>query len=281
MADDDSTTKHLRGRFFEIASSAPVAEPVQLKLWPDDKRGAPNAMLRSELFCSGKPPAKREAFEGLRLIESLAPYTVSYTGHQLYQPDLDVWLELVHRMRLAIGEYAVFHTRSFLKALSRSVGKSDREWLTATFMRLRATAIHVKWRDETSGKSGQYIGGLVESLRYDPLMKVWHAKLDPKIVDLFVGQDTWLHCSVRRALGKSYLAKWCHGYFSSHRHPKPISVKRLHGLSGSSNKCMRDFKRRLGEALTEVAFVEASERRSFKWRIDEDERIHVLRESGH
>lgn len=280
MADDDSTTKHPHGRFFEIASSAPVAEPEQLRLWPDDLRGVPNSLLRSAMFSAGKPPTKREAFEGNRLVTALVPYSVSYTGHQLYQPDLDVWIELVHRMRFAVGEHAVFRTRSFLKALGRAVGKANRAWLSATFMRLRATAVHVKWRDE-SGRTAEYIGGLVDSMRFDQVLRVWHAKLDPKIVDLFIGQDTWLHCSTRQALGKSYLAKWCHGYFSSHRKPLPISVKRLHELSGSGNRCMRDFKRRLGEALTELAFVEASERRRFQWRIDDEDRVHVLRESGH
>jgi len=280
MAEDDS--RRVRLRFQEIADSipAPEAEPRQLKLWPNDQRGAPNALLRSAMFSAGKPPTKREAFEGHRLVESLSPYSVSYTGHQLYQPDLDVWLELVHRMRLTVGEYAVFRTRSFLKALGRSTGKSDREWLSATFMRLRATALQVRWKDE-KGKAGEYIGGLVDSLRYEAELKVWHVRLDPKIIDLFVGQDTWLHCSARQALGKSYLAKWCHGYFSSHRKPNPISVSRLHGLSGSTNRCMRDFKRRLNEARTELAFVEASEGRRFEWRIDDEDLVRVLRPTGH
>jgi hypothetical protein len=254
----------------------------QLGAWAEDQRGCPNAMLRAALFCAGKPPTRREFFEQLKLVESLAPYVVSYTGPRLYQPDLDVWLELVHRSRqLPPGAVVEFPIRAMLRALKRNDGKSDRDWLIGVFARLRANALDVSWKDPDTGCERGYIRGLVQWLDHDKDRKLWRVCLDPEVTKLFApDQHTWISSSARHALGKSYLAKWLHGYFSSHRKPQPISVRRLYELSGSDAVRLRRFREGLKEALDEVVFVELVEQRRFEWRIDDDDLVHVLREHG-
>lgn len=294
MADDESIKSCVHKRFVELAADAaahvpaPKAKPkpptkAQLEFWPEDRRSAPNALLRSALFCAGKPPTKREFFREYQLAPSLAPYQVKYTGPRLYQPDLDVWLELVHRCRLlALGTTVEFPIRPMLKALGRPIGKSGRDWLTSTFTLLRATAVHVRWVDPQTNSRRGYIGGLVDSLLYDEAMCRWRITLDPKIVELFApDQHTWMSVETRMKFGKSYLAKWLHGYFSSHRKPQPLSVKRLRELSGSSISELWKFRQNLKVAMEEVAFVEQSNRLRFKWHIDTDDLVHVMRESGH
>lgn len=298
MADDEYGTGDGATRIKErckaiadaaIADAAPVAlpkgpkdAPPPLGQWADDLRGCPNAMLRSELFCAGKPPTRREFFERMQLAQSLAPYTVKYTGPRLYQPDMDVWLELVHRARqLPAGCEVSFSARAMLRSLGRSDGKSDRDWLAATFARLRATALDISRKDPQTGRTRGYIRGLVKSLDYHSDQKVWSACLDPEITTLFAPDlHTWIDTKARQELRKSYLAQWLHAYFSSHRKPRPISVKRLHELSGSANAALRDFRRRLREAMTHVAFVEQAAQRKFEWKIDEADLVHVVRESG-
>ncbi len=253
--------------------------PAQLAFWSDERRGAPNPVLRSALFSAGKPTARREFLEQVKLAPALAPYTVRYTGPELFQPDLDVWLELVHLCRLRpLGTSTDFQVRTFLKALGRSTGKTDRVRLVAGFARLRATSFTVSWVDPTTKKYRMYMGGLLDALAVDEATGRWRVVLDPRIAELFApSQHTWLQASARRALGKSYMAKWLHGYFSSHRQPHPIRVAALLELSGSENRELRDFRRRLRAALAEVARVETAEGRRFEWRLDDEDLVHVRR----
>ncbi len=229
----------------ELAVSAAArtpAAPVQLAFWSDARRGAPNALLRSATFSAGKPTNVRKAFKEHKL-PALGHHTISYSGPQLFQPELDVWLQIVHLCRLRpLGLETDFQVRTFLKALGRSSGKSDYEWLASTFMTLRSTAIRIDWRDQV-GRAHGYIGGLVDSLGFDKDTGRWRVRLDPRIAALFAPDEhTWLHAPARLALGRGFLAKWLHGYFSSHRRPHPIAVVRLCELSGSSTTRLRRFR---------------------------------------
>jgi hypothetical protein len=266
--------------FDEIAKQrvARLSEPsVQLSFWADDRRGAPNALLRSALFSAGKPTRERTDFKEHPLAV-LGPYTIAHTGPQLFQHELDVWLELVHRCRLRpLGTETEFQVRSFLRALGRSTGKSDYKALLSSFRLLAATTIEVAKRDD-KGRVRGYIGHLVESLAHDEVTGRWHVSLNPRIASLFApNEHTWLHAPARLALGRSFLAKWLHGYFSSHARPLPISVDRLRELSGSGAGRLRKFRESLRCALDEVARVEMAEGRQFEWRIDDEDRVHVAR----
>jgi hypothetical protein len=287
MAEDDSTTTNPRQRFFELASIAPAAEspkPEQLGLWPDDRRGAPNVLLRSALFSAGKPTRNRKTFRDQQLAAQLpkdsALKSVVYTGPQLYQPELDVWLEVVHRCRLRpAGVETDFHVRGFLRSLHRSTGKSDYTQLVSQFRLLKATSVDIT-RSRPEGKPSR-MKSLLQSVEYDEELGRWHVSVDEEIAELFAPKEhTWLDFDARLELGRSYLAKWCHGYFSSHRKPFPIGVQRLLELSGSANSSLRDFRRRLREAMNEVASIEKTRRRKFEWRIDAGDLVHVVRHSG-
>lgn len=263
----------------EQMARAPSA-PVQLAFWADTRRGAPNAVLRAAMFCAGKPTNERKIFKEYTL-EVLGPYTITYTGPQLYQSDLDVCLELWHRCRLRpLGTETEFQVGSFLKSLKRSTGKSDYTALVSTFRVLAATTIEVARRDE-KGRLRGYIGHLVDSLAYDEATGRWHVSLNPKIAGLFAPTEhTWLQASARLELGRGYLAKWLHGYFSSHERPHPISVQRLRDLSGSTAGRLRKFRENLRVALAEVARVETAEGRRFEWRLDDEDLVHVRRDPG-
>jgi hypothetical protein len=271
------TAKHFQDLAKEQMVRASSA-PVQLAFWADARRGAPNAFLRAAMFCAGKPTKARKNFKA-HALEVMGPYTITYTGPQLYQPELDVWLQLVHLCRLRpLGNETQFQVGSFLRSLRHKTGKSDYEWLIDSLMTLRATAIRVEWKDK-SGQALGYIGGLVDSLGFDKTMGRWSVRLDPRIAKLFAPTEhTWLQASARLALGRGYLAKWLHGYFSTHERPHPISVQRLLDLSGSTAGRLRKFRENLRVALAEVARVETAEGRRFEWRIDDEDLVHVRRD---
>lgn len=304
MAEDDSMAGSTRRRTFdEIAAEcmelpyvkaqleeadalkkAEDARKAKLPLgaWDDDLRGCPNVVLRSALFSAGKPTKTRTMHRERQLPAALGTKSIAYTGAQLYQHELDVWLELVHRCRKQpAGTNCTFNVHGFLRTLRRSVGNKDYKQLAGTFALLQATAINVAVERDENGRAKGYVGSLVEHLTYDERAMQWCVHLHPKIAELFApSEHTWLHLDARLDLGKSYLAKWLHGYFSSHRKPYPIGVTRLRELSGSATARPRRFREALRAALTEIETVESKHHRRFQWRIDDDDLVHVIRERG-
>jgi len=287
MAEDDSTAKPGGLTYFqEIAAKAMALSPETgaaalppLGVWAEDQRGCPNVVLRSALFTAGKPTKKRKLYREHELPAAIGTRSITYTGPQLYQFELDVWLEVVHRCRARrAGTEADFHVHSFLRTLRRSVGRENYRQLHETMGLLHATSIKVVQSDPR--KNG-YRGHLLEKFVFSDELCRWQVVLDPDIVALFAPNDhTWLHIDARLDLGKNYLAKWLHGYFSSHRKPYPIGVARLRELSGSAMAELRRFRFALRGALNEIAIVEARYGRRFAWRIDAEDLVHVVRESG-
>jgi hypothetical protein len=95
---------------------------------PDDRRAAPNDMLRSSLFGAIKRGPRRF----LRDHELPAPsgWKLYYTGERLDQIDLDIWLEVMHRCRSTVpGSEVRFTLRSILRALGHGDGASAYKFL--------------------------------------------------------------------------------------------------------------------------------------------------------
>ena len=286
MAKDDSkAAAAARTRFHELADEAQDFAPTTsepLGSWADDQRGCPNVVLRSALFTAGKPTKVRKLFRERALPAAIGTHAIAYTGAQLYQHELDVWLEIVHRCRQQpAGVHTSFHVHGFLRTLRRSVGNKDHKQLHGTLDLLHATSIHVVLRRDERGRAVGYRGHLIEESRYNDATHQWEVGVHGEIAELFAPTShTWLHFDARLDLGKNYLAKWCHGYFSSHRKPFPISVQRLRELSGSDTARPRRFREALRAALHQIQSVERTYRRHFKWRIDDDDLVHVIHERG-
>jgi TrfA protein len=277
IGSNENDKTHFHAIAARAAASAPTTF-VQLGLWPDDKRGAPNAFLRSAVFSGGKPITRVRTRHERKLLPVLPPFVIYYTGPQLYQPDFDVCLELWHRCRLSpLGDVTTFHVRSLLQALGRHTGKANYEDLRSSIDALIDAKVEVKHRDPEGRMRGD-VGHLVESLAYDDVSEQWRVRVNPDIARLFApNEHTWLPFSARLALGQGYLAKWLHAYFLTHAKPLPLSVERLRGLSGSSAGRLRKFRESLRVALEKVARVEGRNGRIFQWRIDDDDLVHVTR----
>ena len=123
------------------------AQVIQLPLWPAPKRGAPNAVLRGALFAAIHKD--RQYMRRKELIAAQDGITIRYTGEQLDQADLDVWEQVLHLARTqALGKRCYFTAHGFLKALGRSTGKMNHEWLEFALARLSATSVEI-----TSGRA--------------------------------------------------------------------------------------------------------------------------------
>ena len=124
------------------------AKVIQLPLWPEPKRGTPNAVLRGALFAAVHKD--RQYMHRQELIAAQDGITIRYTGEQLDQADLDVWEQTLHLARTqALGTECYFTAHGFLKALGRSTGKRDHEWLKSVFSRLSATDVQISHKGRT------------------------------------------------------------------------------------------------------------------------------------
>ena len=240
------------------------AKVIQLPLWPDAKRGAPNAVLRGALFAAVHKD--RQYMRRQELIATQDGVTIRYTGEQLDQADLDVWEQTLHLARTqALGTECHFTAHGFLKSLGRSTGKHNHDWLKASLVRLAGAVVEI-----TAGRR-TYFGTLVEGGMRDEDTGRYVVEINPKLAK-FYGRTQWtqIDWEQRQRLRGKPLALWLHGFYASHAAPYPLSVSYLHKLSGSQTKQLRYFKKNLTQALRDLEAVGAI--KSFEIR---DDLVHV------
>ena len=220
------------------------AEVIQLPLWPDPKRGAPNAALRGALFAAVH---KDRRYMDRELLASQRGITIRFTGKQLDQADLDVWEQALHLARTqALGTQCRFTEKGFLKALGRQSGKSGRDWLRSAFARLGASLVEISDGRRTYG------GSLLEFYRDEDTGRTV-LEINPKLAPFF-GPTRWtqIDWEQRQGLRGKPLALWLHGFYASHAAPHALKVEYLHKLSGSQTKQLRYFKKNLLQALRDL-----------------------------
>ena len=237
------------------------APPLQLMLpfWPEVVRGAPNSFLRSALFPAIQ--AKDRQYLKDSLLGSQNTYTVRFTGQQLDQSDLDVWEQAVHLVRgTPLGNSCVVTGNAFLKSMGRSAGKNDYNWLDQSIDRLIACAVKIKrTKPDTKGREMEFTGSLLSScikVHEKHKKRTYGFILDPALLRLYTASDwTAVQWEERKALRRSSLALWLHGYYSSHATPLPVKVDTLRQLSGSRTQNLKHFRAALKRAFTALEKV--------------------------
>ena len=234
--------------------------------WPSAVRGVPNSLLRSALF--GAIKRGKRAYQDRIKKASVEGVTVIHAGPQLDQADLDVWQHCLHLARTdELGTRIQFTAGGFLKAIDRSTGKSQHEWLKGAFARLSSSVVEV-----ADGKRAYFGPMLIGGARDDETGQ-YVIEMNPKIASLF-GTDGWtgVEIEVRRALKKQPLAQWLHQFYSSHARPFGFKVETIHRLCGSENASIKGFKQELRHALERLAEVT-------RWtcEIDENDVVNVAK----
>ena len=234
--------------------------------WPSAVRGVPNSLLRSALF--GAIKRGKRAYQDRIKKASVEGVTVIHAGPQLDQADLDVWQHCLHLARTdGLGTRIQFTAGGFLKAIDRSTGKSQHEWLKGAFARLSSSVVEV-----ADGKRAYFGPMLIGGARDDETGQ-YVIEMNPKIASLF-GTDGWtgVEIEVRRALKKQPLSQWLHGFYSSHARPFGFKVETIHRLCGSENAAIKGFRQELRQALQRLAEVT-------KWtcEIDENDVVNVAK----
>lgn len=278
MANQDKPQGDLLGEGGEHSSSTPKktssmarikarAQQVedrskgQLKIWADEIREAPNEALRCALFTARNKNQARQHFISEE-VHSYGSGRVVYSGEELRQDDLDVWLQVLHFGRLQnLGDTITFDPTEMKKALKWGYGKEKTERLKTILTRLKATA--VQFHSNRLGKGVSL--SMIRRFEYadEPQEgragEMWSIALEPEIALLFGGgvYSTRIEWDQRLALSGN-LSKWLHGFYSTHRDPHPLLVETL--LAPTGTKVASKYKARTllvaaHEELKEVGFI--------------------------
>jgi hypothetical protein len=226
-----------------------IERELSLPLVGRDVRAVPNGFLRSALF-GAVQPGRKKYLENVK-INSVAGVDILYTGSQLNQNDLDVWEECIHLAKeYKLEDLVTFDGNKFLKKIGRKTGGAQHKFLKDTFKRLMGCVVEI-----TDGDS-YYLGSLLNKGAYDSKNNTYYIVVNKEIARIY-GINTWsgLQLEERLKLKNKYLAKWLHGFYSTHKKPFKYKVGTLYELCGSSAIEVRYFRRDLTSALKKLEQV--------------------------
>jgi TrfA protein len=245
----------------------PPAKIYQLPLWPEVSPGAPNAVLRSALFPAIQSKDRRMLDN--ELIASIKGQEIRFTGKQLNQEDLEVWLEVLDIAKNhPLGNLCHSSAHGLLKALDRATGNHDHQQLDASLTRLVACGVKV-----IIGRRFEYTGGLLHDVFKDDATRQYRIQANPRLAAFFAQGWTRLDRPTRRKLRGKPMALWLQAHYATHKDPLPYSVELLRQLSGSRTKDLFKFRQNLREALTALQATGAIA----SWEIDSDDLVRVYK----
>jgi hypothetical protein len=233
---------------------------VYLPTWREDRQGSPNSFLRSALFAAIQSKDRLDLKKAE--IFSQQGITVTYTGQQLNQEDMTVWMALVDLMkRDPLGKECKFTSHEILKYMGLEIGGSGYERLENSILRMTACAVVIETDTYTYG------GNLIHNFVIEKGTKLYKLTLNRHLIKLFGDCDwTAINWEQRKQLRHKPLCLKLHDYYSSHEKPLPIGLEFLSDLTGSENKQKASFKRQVKtalEGLVKIGFLKS-------WSIDND-----------
>ena len=248
-------------------------DSVRLPSCAPEKHISPNACFQSALF--GMVVRGRRKYLNGQHIISFKGMSISYTGEQLNQGDLDVFIHAIHLTarekdnRRADG-LVHFSVRGFLTGIGRKPGKSGQQWLLSSIRRLSASNVEIRTEGQAIvGDYSIYGGSLINDYFYDPKEQKYYLRINSSLGGLFDRGWTQL-CWKQRMQLSGDLTRWLHGLYSSTK-TYPIKVRTLRILCGSSCGRLRKFREQLKKALNELVGIGTIK----SWKIDSEDKVHV------
>ena len=248
----------------------------QMDFWPDDKRAAPNSMVRCSLFRgamvgrNGPRKLHRET-----QLPSLGGEDIYYSGEDLDQKDMDIWMAVLQLFReVKVGDVVYVSSNRLLKLAGLPNSGQSHKALDTRLKRLSFSRIDVI--STKPGSKEVFHGALLQRAHRAADGNEWELSLAPQLKDLFAGGYTWVDWEIRHLLSRAPLAQWLHSFYRSHKHPLPFNVETLRSLCGSGTKELRFFRndlkkslRRLEDACFKCGVI-------FDWKIDKGDKVVVV-----
>jgi hypothetical protein len=192
---------------------------------------------------------RRKAVEG-ELVAAWGGNEIRYTGFQLDMADMDVWLEVLHRVRVfPLGREVRFTAREFLRAIGRRAGGTAVEWLRSSLVRMQACGVSIRAGDR------EYNGPLISEFFVDRDSGRFVVRVNPLIADLFDVAFVKMSLEKRLALPRG-LHRKLHEMIVSHRAteeaPQRIGMRQLQSLCRSDSTRLCDFRKDVRRAMNEI-----------------------------
>ncbi|MDR3631452.1 MAG: hypothetical protein P4L42_14070 [Desulfocapsaceae bacterium] len=232
----------------------------------------PNVLLQSALF--GMVQRGRRKYHERHKIASFNNVCIYFTGAELDQGDLDVFIHAVHLASRSTNPFGVeFTVRGFLRELGKKPGKSGQDWLFNSIRRLSACLVEIHCGNQhtvLSMMGGIYGGPLIFDFFHYPEKNKFFLRVNSNLGSMF--DYGWAKISWQKRLqANTSLAKWLHGLYSS-MIPYPLKIETIYQLSRSSCKDTYKFRFLLKNALNELVAIGV-----FKsWEIAEEGKVHVI-----
>ena len=267
MADDESKDPlallqqhiHKHAEKAQQRQERKAAEtPIQLFLpgFEEALRAMPNNINRSSLFA---PIARgrRKVHTGAVLVSRIDSI-LEYWGEQLDEADADIVLQLMYEARRApLGEPIKVNRAAFLRAMGRSTGKHDYEWLHRRLKSLMMSTLIIEAKRPDGSRKYQ-IGKseafhILQGFGYDEETEVYTFTLDPRWRTLFGGSEyALIDWDKRLEIGQD-MAKALQRLVTTSA--DPVQRYALDWLKAKMqyNSPMRKFKESLTAAMEELA----------------------------
>lgn len=176
----------------EKRDESPPAQRLFLPGLAEFMRAIPNHVARSSLFA---PIARgRRKFHHEALLVTRADAVVRYTGEQLDEADADLTLQLIYEaIQFPLGVAVTLNRARLLRAMGRSAGRNDYEWLHRRMKALTVATIFIEAR-RPDGSVKFRVGHLeafhiVQGFRYDDASETYSFTMDPRWVQLFSNRE--------------------------------------------------------------------------------------------
>ncbi|WP_025154762.1 hypothetical protein [Morganella morganii] len=235
----------------------PKIEALAFPVVGEDVFLAPNSLLRGALFSAKKLPKKRNYVEN-EIRASLSNYSISFTGEELDQRDLTVWMTCIKSFEEDKKNNINFIPHRAFKMMGVSPSQKNYEFILASLKRLEKANVGIV--DHKLGL--EYSGHLIsESLISRPeidgkrVLKNIELNINSKIAEMFMARSwTGLPLSIDNQF-LAGLETWLFRFYQSHDKPIDYSVSKLNELSGINDKNLAKFKYKLKIALGKVCDV--------------------------
>lgn len=141
LCEQNEELARRRGKIAE--QDAATSRQLFLPGMDEFMRAMPNPVARSSLFA---PVAKgRRKVHGGTVLVSRADGILEYWGEQLDEADADIVLQLMYESRQSpLGQPVLIKRAAFLRAMGRSTGKHDYEWLHRRMKALTAATLIIE-----------------------------------------------------------------------------------------------------------------------------------------
>lgn len=255
-------------KIIALQTKAAQKNANHLPLWSEEKRAAPNEIVRSALFNARNKNLKREYLKKVE-IAIIGDGSIKYTGEELRQDDETVWLQILHLAReYPLEDIIEFSAYSMLKSLGWPTTVFYYKKLEDSLNRMSATNLVIE-----SERLGKACGvSIIRKYEKSDNGNFWRVWIEKEMKCLFDGNFYTITEWKQRLKLPVGIATWLHAYLASHKRPFAIKIDTIIVAAGLTVKqkfhATALIKTGLNE-LVKVGFLK-------KYKI-QDEKIFVKR----